>query len=83
VPIDDLLQSNGKKAWRRTPKKYCSKRCKRDSWILVQAAKILFRLEPAKLWEILHAITEYRERPRNTAAGARKPNGDESMRVAE
>jgi hypothetical protein len=59
-PIDDLPESSGKKAWRRTPKKYCSKTCKREGWILAQAAKILFRLEFDQWFEILQAITEHR-----------------------
>jgi hypothetical protein len=62
--IDDLPQSN-KKVWRRTPRKYCSNRCKREGWILAQAAKILFKLEPAEWWKILHAITDH-QRARNS-----------------
>src|SRR5258705_11971096 len=65
-PIDDLSQSDGK-IWRRTPKKYCSNRCKREGWILAQAAKILFKLEPAEWWEILRAITDHQK----TAQGNR------------
>lgn len=56
-PIDDLSQSDGK-VWRRTPRKYCSKRCKRAGWILTQAAKILSKLEPEQRWRILHAVSD-------------------------
>ena len=59
-PIDDLPQSNGK-IWRRTPRKFCSERCKREGWILAQAAKILFKLEPAEWWGILRAITDHQK----------------------
>jgi hypothetical protein len=59
-PIEELT-SNGVKVWRRTPKKYCSKRCKQVAWILAQAAKILFKLEPEEWRDILRAITDHQK----------------------
>ena len=58
--IDELPQAN-RKVWRRTPRKFCSQRCKREGWILAQAAKILFKLEPGEWWEILRAITDHQK----------------------
>jgi len=71
--INDLSQSN-KKTWRRTPKKYCSNRCKREGWILAQAAKILFKLEPAEWWEILRAIIDHQKAVQNTRCDAASVN---------
>jgi hypothetical protein len=57
-PISDLLPSNLGKVWRRTPRKFCSKRCKTEGWILAKAAKILFKLEAEQWWQILFEVTK-------------------------
>jgi hypothetical protein len=59
-PIEEL-RSNGAKVWRRTAKKYCSKRCKQEGWILAQAAKILFRLDQEQWLSILSAIIDHQK----------------------
>jgi len=52
-PIPELPS----KVWRRTPRRFCSKRCKTEGWILARAAKILFKLEPEVWWQILREVT--------------------------
>jgi hypothetical protein len=42
-PINDLPPPSNRKVWRRTPRKFCSKRCKTEGWILATAAKLLMR----------------------------------------
>jgi hypothetical protein len=58
---DKRPAADGRKRWRRTPRRYCSDRCKREGYILSQAAKILFRLDRAEWWEILQAITDHQK----------------------
>jgi hypothetical protein len=55
--IHELPQAN-EKIWRRTPKKYCSERCKQEGWILATTGKILFNLKREQRWKILHAILD-------------------------
>jgi hypothetical protein len=60
VPVEEL-QSEGKKTWRRTPRKFCSDRCKQERWILMQAAKILIELEPQEWRKILLTIIDHQK----------------------
>ncbi len=39
-PIEPLVPKDGKRVWRRIPRKFCSDQCQRDNWILNQAAKL-------------------------------------------
>jgi hypothetical protein len=38
------LPCNGRKSWRRTPRKFCSDRCKRDGYVLRRAREIIFKI---------------------------------------
>lgn len=48
-----LIEPEAENRWRRTPKKYCSETCKRDSWVIRQAAELLVPLPVEKRLEIL------------------------------
>jgi hypothetical protein len=48
----------------RRSKKYCSDRCRLDGWALARAARLLFKIEPARWHEILQ-ITDGGEKPKN------------------
>jgi hypothetical protein len=50
VPIEERRQG-----WRRTPRRFCSDRCKRDAWALRKVAALLLPLGMAPSWEILKA----------------------------
>lgn len=56
-PIEEL-GFDGKKVWRRTPRKFCSTRCKQENWILAKAAKILLNLAPEQRSKLLHVISD-------------------------
>ncbi len=45
-----------KENWRRTPKKFCSDRCKTDAWAIRKTADLLFGLPTEKMIEILSAV---------------------------
>ena len=43
--------------WRRTPKKFCSERCKTDAWAIRKTAHLLSGLPTGKKIEILEAVS--------------------------
>ena len=51
-----LPSDNGRRVWRRTPRRFCSDQCKSDTWVLKQAAKLLLPLGAATGWEILERM---------------------------
>ena len=55
-PIEPMPNDGSK--WRRTPRKYCNDRCKRDGWILNRAAVLLAKLLPSEWIGILAAARE-------------------------
>lgn len=40
---------------KRRDKKFCCDKCRLDGWALTRAAKLLFRIEPSRWYEILGA----------------------------
>jgi len=42
--------------WRRTPRQFCSKRCRLEAWTLKQAAKFLDGLSDERAVEILRQL---------------------------
>ncbi len=54
--IEPVATDNGKKAWRRTPRRFCSDSCKKDFYALTRVTEMLLPLGPARGWEILHGL---------------------------
>ena len=56
--IEPVASDNGKKVWRRTPRRFCSEWCKKDYSALRRAAEMLSALGPAERWDILQGLLE-------------------------
>jgi len=54
--IEPIASDNGKRAWRRTPRRFCSGSCKKDSRALARVAEMLLPLGPVRRWEILQGL---------------------------
>jgi len=54
--IEPITPDNGKRAWRRTPRRFCSDQCKMDSLALRRAARVLWPLGPQRTWQIVRAL---------------------------
>ena len=68
-PIDELLVIRWQKGLAPDATESCRERCKREGWILAQAAKILFKLEPPEWWEILRAIADHQKAAQESQRG--------------
>ncbi len=58
--IEDRLTEKStvkKRAWRRTPKKFCSDQCKTDTWAIRKTAELLSGFPTEKKIEILDAVS--------------------------
>jgi len=54
--IEPIASDSGKRAWRRTPRRFCSESCKKDYHALASVAEMLLPLGPARGWEILERL---------------------------
>ncbi len=54
--IEPLASDNGKRAWRRTPRLFCSEQCKIDFWAVRRVAAMLQPLGQARGWEVLQSL---------------------------
>jgi len=54
--IEPVASDNGKKAWQRTPRRFCSESCKKDFHALARVAETLLPLGVARRWEILQGL---------------------------
>jgi len=52
---DNPVISHPRAVWKR---RYCSKGCKMDTWVLRKAATMLLPIGPASGWELLQSLTE-------------------------
>jgi len=48
--VDPPLHDNGKRAWRRTPRRFCSEDCKMDHWAIRRVVKLLYPLGKDRAW---------------------------------
>ena len=76
-PIEPLVPKDGKKVWRRTPRRFCSDRCRMDNWFLTQAAKVQ-KAQNGQGDNNGHP-REHKLRDRMVKAGGAKPDGKEGV----
>lgn len=51
--IEPVSRDNGKSAWRRVPRRFCSPKCRLNHWALTRAAKILSPFQPVEAAKML------------------------------
>jgi len=55
--IKPVASSDGKKAWRRTHRKFCSDQCKQALWALGRVAAMVLVSGQTKVWEALSGLS--------------------------
>ncbi len=88
--IKPVASSDGKKAWRRTHRKFCSDQCKQALWALGRVAAMVLVSGQTKVWEALSGLSggkyisplEARNGQRDYSAGRGKLRGTR-VRVGE
>src|SRR5687768_14440755 len=73
---ENPIESDKGKTWRRTPKKFCSDKCKNGVWALRKAAGLMSALPAYKKLEVLEIVASLSNQQETKGENQQETNED-------